>query len=163
MRVLPVFCFLFASGCDCGASVTPVDGSRPSDASSLDSTADDDGSRGDAASRDGGRFFDADEQSCAELAMRYFSIIDEFLEGRQSCEEDSDCGVAGVTVRCKEGLIDIQGCGTAIAVEHEASFIDAVRTLQGELCEVRTSSCVVSSACPELAMSACVSGRCTLQ
>jgi hypothetical protein len=163
MRMLTLFCFPFVFGCDCGASVTPTDGSRPNDTSSLDSTADDDGSWADGASRDAGRFADADELSCTDIAMRYFSIIDEFLEGRQSCEVDSDCGVAGLTVRCKEGLIDIEGCGTAIAVEYEASFIDDVRALQGELCEVRTSSCVVSNACPELVMSACVSGRCTLQ
>ena len=148
---------LLSSACDCG-------GSGPLDATT-DSSFD---ARRDAISSDGlpaegGRFADADELSCPEIALRYFSFIGDFLMERQSCSADAECAFVGLSVRCKDGLIDIGGCGTAVAVEHEMSFIDDVRALQGELCEVRTSSCVAASTCPEVMAAVCDAGRCVMR
>lgn len=154
---------LLSSACDCGGS-GPLDATPTTDSSfeaPIDGQLDarHDAMSSDGSPADGGRFADADELSCPEIAQRYFSFIDQFLMERQSCSTDSECAVVGLSVRCKDGLIDVEGCGTAVATEHQTSFVDDVRALQGELCEVRTSSCVASSTCPERVTAVCDSGR----
>jgi hypothetical protein len=157
-RAKLVSLLLLSSACDCGGS-GPLDATPTTD-SSFDARHDAISSDGSPA--DGGRFADADELSCPEIALRYFSFIDDFLMERQSCSADAECAFVGLSVRCKDGHNDIGGCGTAVAVEHQMSFLDDVRALQGELCEVRTTSCVASSACPEV-VTVCDAGRCVVR
>jgi hypothetical protein len=108
-------------------------------------------------------FMDADSLSCMQLDLLWHQQQDLIAADLKECEQSTDCVLVDTAIDCKPITgddISVAGCQSAVAVEHEATWLADVGALGAFLCAERSLECVSFSLCPGELEARCVSGLC---